>query len=189
MNGRIIFMTEEPSMGATLRNLLASFFPEIEEFTNWLIIDHQGKSDLEKSIPKKLRVWNEPSVRFVILRDNDGGDCRALKKRLQMLIPDGAPLTLIRIVCQELESWFLGDLAAVVQAYPEAGKKQTFKSQRTRDPDEATNAKEILAQLTGTTAKIYRASNISAQMRRDGNRSTSFNVFVSGLERLISADS
>jgi hypothetical protein len=32
MNGRIIFMTEEASMDATLRNLLPKLFPELREY-------------------------------------------------------------------------------------------------------------------------------------------------------------
>ena len=41
-------------------------------------VPHDGKDDLERSIPRKLRGWREPGVRFVIVRDNDRGDCIAL---------------------------------------------------------------------------------------------------------------
>ena len=36
-----------------------------------LVIPHEGKSDLERSIPRKLKEWREPDVHFVIMRDND----------------------------------------------------------------------------------------------------------------------
>ena len=51
MSGRIVFMTEELSMDATLRNLLPKLFPDFREFEHWLIIYHQGQSDLERSYP------------------------------------------------------------------------------------------------------------------------------------------
>lgn len=46
------------------------------------IIHHQGKSDLERSYPRKMKEWREKDVRFIILRDNDGSDCLVLKKGL-----------------------------------------------------------------------------------------------------------
>ena len=46
MNGRIIFLTEEASMGATIRNLLPKLYPDFREFEHWLIINHQGKPHL-----------------------------------------------------------------------------------------------------------------------------------------------
>src|SRR5580698_6282898 len=110
MKGRIIFMTEEESMGKTLRELLPKLFPGFLEYEHWLILEHNGKSDLEASYPRKMREWREPNVKFVILRDNDGANCRKLKRQLISKIPHGTPEFLIRIVCQELESWFLGDL-------------------------------------------------------------------------------
>ena len=69
-------------MDATLRNLLPKLFPDFREFEHWLIIHHQGKSDLERSYPRKMKEWREKEVRFIILRDNDGSDCLVLKQRL-----------------------------------------------------------------------------------------------------------
>ena len=60
-------------MDAALRNLLPKLFPEFLEYEHWLIIHHQGKSDLERSYPRKMREWLEPGVRFIIFCDNDGG--------------------------------------------------------------------------------------------------------------------
>ena len=53
MKGRVIFMTEERSMGETLRYLLPKLYPDFLENEHWLIINHQGKSDLECSYPRK----------------------------------------------------------------------------------------------------------------------------------------
>lgn len=83
-------------------------------------------------------------VRILIVRDNDGADCRVLKKRLLSLVPVGAPEHRIRLVCQELESWFLGDLEAVASAYPTARRRALFARLGSRDPDDLTNASDLL---------------------------------------------
>ena len=74
---RVIFLLEEESMKHLLQNLLPRLFPAMQ----FLCITHHGKQDLEKSIPRKLRAWNQPHDRFVIIRDNDNGDCRHLRDR------------------------------------------------------------------------------------------------------------
>jgi hypothetical protein len=185
MSGRIIFMTEEASMEATLRKLLPKLFPNFREHEHWLIIHHQGKSDLERSYPRKMKEWREPGVRFIILRDNDGADCLALKQKLVSKVPDNAPAYLVRIVCQELESWLLGDMDAIAAAYPAAARHQSFKSLSKIDPDKLTNASELMKNLTGTQAKISRAAMIAEYMQPASNRSTSFHVFVNGLNRFL----
>ena len=187
MSGRIVFMTEEPSMDATLRNLLPKLFPDFREFEHWLIIHHQGKSDLERSYPIKMREWREPGVRFIILRDNDGADCLVLKQKLVSKVPNHAPEYLVRIVCQELESWFLGDLVAVAAAYPAAARHRQFNRLSRSDPDSLTNASDLIERLTGTQTKIGRAGEIAKRMQPASNRSNSFQVFVNGLSRFISA--
>lgn len=174
-------------MGATLRQLLPKLCPDFREHEDWLILNHNGKTDLEASYPRKMREWQEPGVRFVILRDNDGGDCAALKRKLVDMVPTDAPVYLIRLVCQELESWFLGDLDAVADAYPKACGHQQFKSLAKKDPDELTNASDLIHQLTGTRAKIVRAEHIAQKMQPEVNRSTSFKVFVLGLGKLKTA--
>ena len=173
-------------MDATLRNLLPKLFADFREYDHWLIISHQGKSDLEKSYPRKMKEWREPGVRFMILRDNDGADCLALKQRLISKVPDNAPGFLVRIVCQELESWFLGDLDAVAAAYPAAARHQHFKSLAKNNPDKLTNAADLMKHLTGTQAKIGRADKISKHMQPANNRSASFHAFVNGLRKFLS---
>lgn len=172
-------------MEATLRNLLPTMYPEFLEFEHWLIISHQGKSDLEASFPKKMREWREPGVRFIILRDNDGGDCVAIKQKLISKVPANAPEYLMRIVCQELEGWLLGDMDAVAAAYPAAARHASFKSLTKKDPDTLTNAAQLMKDLTGTKTKVARAGNIAKHMQPTKNRSTSFRVFADGLGRFL----
>ncbi len=75
---RVIFLLEERSMKALLEKLL----PRVVQDLPFLCVPHEGKADLEKSAPRKIRAWREPGVRFVIVRDQNGGDCRAVKSRL-----------------------------------------------------------------------------------------------------------
>ena len=111
---RVIFLLEEASM----RDLLVGLLPRLYPNTVFECLAHEGKNDLEKSIPRKLRAWREPGVRFVILRDNDGDDCVRLKRRLlQSCQQAGRPDTLVRIVCQELEAGYLGEPDALAEAF------------------------------------------------------------------------
>jgi len=58
---RIVLLIEEYSMKVLLDSLLPRLFPNLE----FLCVPHEGKNDLERSIPRKLRAWREPGVRFV----------------------------------------------------------------------------------------------------------------------------
>ena len=182
---RIVFLVEEPSMVELLRGVLPKVFPDWLENQHWLAVPHQGKSDREASIPRKLRAWNMPEDLFIILRDNDGGDCLVHKARLlNLAAAKPADRVLVRIVCQELESWFLGDLAAVAAAYPAASRNLKAAHRRFPDPDRMTNAAEELGRLTEIPGKVGRAQAISALLTVDANLSGSFNIFISGLKRL-----
>ena len=50
-----------------------------------LIIPHNGKSDLKRSIPVKLRGWQSPRDKFIIVHDQDSNDCMKLKADLKLL--------------------------------------------------------------------------------------------------------
>jgi hypothetical protein len=108
----LIFLLEELSMKETLEVLLPKLIPSNLRYR---CIAHEGKQDLEKSIPRKLKAWNQPA-KFIIVRDKDSADCKQVKQQLLELCQKGNKSDiLIRIACHELESWFLGDLAAVEQ--------------------------------------------------------------------------
>jgi len=101
-------------MAEMLRGLIPALFPEWRERVDWQLVPHEGKTDLIRSIPRKLRAWREPGVRFVVVHDQDQADCLQLKGTLTELCRDaGRSDTLVRIACRELEAWYLGDLAAV----------------------------------------------------------------------------
>ena len=92
---KLVFLVEEPSMADFIDRLLPRFFPGLVFQCN----PHDGKQDLEKSIPRKLRAWREPGVRFVVVRDQDSADCHQVKDELiQLCRQAGRCDVLVRVV-------------------------------------------------------------------------------------------
>jgi hypothetical protein len=179
---QLVFLLEEESMQALLDVLLPQILPPEIEF---LCIPHEGKQDLEKSIPRKLRAWQTPDTTFVIVRDKDAANCIEIKNRLVSLCQQaGRSDTLVRIACHELESWFLGDLAAVEQAFniKLAGQQ---KNRKYKEPDKLSNASEELEKLVKGYRKVSGAKKIAVYMNIQQNSSHSFNCFISGVNNLF----
>ena len=173
-------------MDALLKELLPRIFPNV----TFQYIPHEGKQDLEKSIPRKLRGWREPDVCFVVMRDNDGQDCVALKERLRELCTSGGREdTLIRIVCQELEAWYFGEPDALAEAYGRDNLRNIGRRRGFRDSDSIQNPSQRLENIVpefrkGTTS----ARRMGQCLTKERNKSTSFQVLLTGLERLIQLD-
>lgn len=185
MNGRIIFLLEEPSMKILLDGLLPRLFPGWVEGRQFQCIKHEGKSDLDRSIPIKLRAWRIPGDRFVIVRDNDNTDCIDLKARLGALCAaHGRPETLIRIVCQELESWYIGDLQALAAAFDEPKLDTPSLRKRFANPDQWQKPSIELQRLIPSFQKGGAARSMAACLREAENISRSFQVFVGGVRRI-----
>lgn len=182
---RIVFLLEERSMKTLLDGLLPRLMPEMQ----FICVPHEGKQDLEKSIPRKLRAWREPGARFVIVRDNDGGDCSTLKQRLDELCHTaGCHNALVRIACQELEAWYFGEPQAMAQAFGDARLQDIKNKSRYRDPDSIHQPSREIAKLVPEFQKISGARKMAAYRSRDGNRSRSFQVMMEGVERLCSEE-
>ncbi len=179
----IVLLTEEPSIKGVIKSVLAQTWPERLEGVDWLVIAFDGKADLERKIHDKMKSWNYGNPHFIIVRDNDGGNCVALKERLHNIACKSGKPHHVRIVCQELENWFFGDLAAVAAAYPKATIPQNYHSYRV--PDRLNNASQELGKLTGDITKIGRAETIAKHLSPDNNSSHSFNVFYTTLKELI----
>ena len=179
--GMVIFLLEEASMKAFLDSYLPRLLPDMD----FLCIKHEGKQDLEKSVPRKLKAWK--NALFVVVRDNDGADCLTIKRRLQTLCEQGGrPDTLIRIACQELESWYLGtpETLSTVYALPRLaniGRKSKF-----RNPDRLGSPSTELVKLVPEFRKMDGARRMGTAMplNESNNRSQSFCVFLSGIRRL-----
>ena len=167
-------------MRELLESLLPRFFPGLA----FLCVAHEGKSDLDRSIPRKLQAWKEPGVRFIVVRDNDNANCLELKRRLLALCQGaGRPDTLVRLVCQELESWFIGDLEALGQAF-EQSLNTPKNRKRFLDPDGWQKPSVELERIVPSFQKRSGARAMSQRLRIDGNKSRSFQHFVSGVSRV-----
>lgn len=148
---RLVFLLEERSMKTLLEGLLPRLMPGL----SFICVPHEGKQDLEKSIPRKLRAWREPGVRFVAVRDNDGGDCRTLKDRLSALCADnGRDDALVRIACQELEAWYFGESQALAQAFDRDELIGMDQKARYRDPDAIQQPSRELVKLIPEFQKV-----------------------------------
>jgi len=178
----LVFLLEEPSMGEVLKVLLPQVLPDEIRFQ---LIIHDGKQDLEKSIPSRLHQWKIPNTYFVVVRDQNSDDCVKLKQRLQSLCQQaGRSDTLVRIVCHELESWFLGDLAAVEKAFNLKGLAKQQNHKKFRVPDRLGNASEELSKLVKDYNKVRGARAIAPYLDLAKNRSHSFQVFITGVQKL-----
>lgn len=185
MAGRIVFLLEEPSMKALLEAWLPRLFPGWVSGQHFLCIAHEGKSDLDRSIARKLTAWQFPQDRFVIVRDTDGADCLAVKARLLQLCGQAQrPDTLVRLVCQELESWYLGDLAALEAAMQVRKINTPANRKKFANPDGWQKPSEQVKRLAPAFQKISGARAMAAHLEPQRNRSHSLGVFVAGLRRL-----
>lgn len=172
-------------MKILLDGLLPRLFPGWLDGQHFLCIQHQGKSDLDTSIPRKLAAWRIPHDRFVIVRDNDNADCMRVKSRLQALCAaSGRPQTLIRLVCQELECWYVGDLKALALAYENPKLDTPALRKRFANPDDWQKPSVELSRLEPSFQKGSGARAMAAVLSDSGNRSHSFEVFVAGVRRI-----
>ncbi|MCL2856774.1 MAG: DUF4276 family protein [Oscillospiraceae bacterium] len=180
---KLVFLLEEPSMKYLLDELLHKLLPEDIVYQT---IPHNGKSALRKSLPKKLRGWNEPGdVRFIVIHDQDRKDCIELKKQLVELCDNYNRKVLIRIVCQELEAWYFGDIEALAKAYGKDKINAISNKRQFQNPDSIPNPKEVLNKLLPEHQQIIGAKRVAPYMNVNKNTSPSFNCFVNGVKHFI----
>lgn len=185
---RVEFLLEEASMKYFLQGLLPRILPEHLKLNyNCFLPPHDGKSDLFRSIPNKIRVFSNATeeCRVVILHDQDSNDCKILKAKLRQLVyENGNCTTLIRIPCRELENWYLGDLDALEKIYPRFMAAKFEGKAKFRIPDMVSGTDELKKKIPSFT-KSFAAQQISPIIDIENNRSESFNQFVNGLRAFL----
>ena len=181
----LVFFLEEPSAKALLEGLLPRLLPE-QVTTRYVIFE--GKQDLEKQLEGKLRGWRLPNSRFVVLRDQDSGDCEAIKRELRAKCTSaGKAEALVRIACRELEAWYFGDLAAVERAILRPNLTLYAAKAKYRETDEIVSPSRELRMITGQAyQKVSGSRAIGPHLSLTANRSRSFRVFIDGVKRLLS---
>ncbi|MFC1960780.1 DUF4276 family protein, partial [Chloroflexota bacterium] len=129
----IEFFVEEESMEIALEILL----PKIIGDVDFAIRTFDGKYDLLRELPRRLRGYQWKKTHddwcIVVLIDEERQDCHELKQRLETIAHDAGYATrttnpdtfhvINRIVIEELEAWFFGDVAALHAAYPRVDLK------------------------------------------------------------------
>ena len=180
----LVCFLEEPSAKEMLKGVLPRLLPDDIEYT-FIVFD--GKQDLEKQLTKKLKKWVKPDSVFLVVRDQDSADCRVVKEHLTNLcVEAGKPQTLIRIACRELESFYFGDLSAVEKGLGLANISKHQRKSKYRDPDAIINPSGELEKLTGGTYQHIMGSRcIAPFLSLENNKSHSFNVLISGVQKLF----
>ncbi len=181
----LVFLLEEASANAVLESLLPRLLaPEI----SFRLIPFEGKQDLEKQLARKIRGYQNPQARFIVLRDQDNHpDCTRLKDGLIQLCKDSGKESycLVRIACTELETYYLADLAAVEAALELKGLAKQQGNKKFRSPDRLGNPSKELRALTQSSYEKVRGSRaIGRHLQLDNERSPSFRNLVAGIQRM-----
>lgn len=179
----LVFLLEEPSAKDALQAWLPRWVTA--DVTPHFIV-FQGKQDLEKRMVLRLRHWLLPDSRFVVLRDQDSGDCRSVKAALvQRCREAGRPDAVVRIACRELEAFFVGDWQAVAQAYGKPALARLANKAAYRTPDELEAPHRELAQHLGGYQKREGARRIAPLIDASRNRSPSFHALRTAISALV----
>jgi len=181
---RLIFLLEEPSAEEMLKAVLPKVLPDHihPEFKVF-----EGKQDLEKGLTRTLKAWRMPHCAFIVIRDQDSGNCRTVKQKLIALCKQaGRDDVLVRVACRELESFYLGDLAAVETGLHLSGIAKKQNNRKYRDPDRLGNPSQELERLTsGYYQKVAGSRAIAPHIQIEGNKSHSFNILLAGIRKLV----
>lgn len=197
-------LVEEQSAEEALRHLLPKV---LQGRGRAKLINFGSKQKLLKALPSRLvayrhRIESGEHLRIVVLVDRDNDDCEELKSSLEQMARDarlptktcpnakGRFLVLNRVVVEELESWFIGDPAALRKAFTSLPKiKQTTGIFRNPDNGGSWEALHRFLKRHGiyksSFPKIDAARRIAPHLDITANRSMSFQVFVDGLHAAL----
>jgi len=183
----LVFVLEEPSARVMIEGIIPKIIPEeLEILVKYIVFD--GKQDLEKQITKKLQYYRNPDAIFIILRDQDSGDCQVIKKNLKQKCQDAKkPEAIVRIACRELESWYLADLEAVEKAF-NTNLSQKQNQKKFRNPDRLENPSKELKSLVSDYQKINGSRSIAPYLNLENTRSLSFSHFINAIKKIIEPD-
>ena len=199
----IVFLVEELSMEVALKNIAPKI---LKENASYNIHPYTCKQDLLENLESKLRGykhWHTSDLKIVVLVDKDQQDCHTLKSELEEKAnrvsfgtkssPKRSEYQVInRIVIEELEAWFFGDIDALRVEYQRIPITLSAKA-KYRNPDAISGGTwETMEKLMndngyfrGGLRKTELAKNVSKHMDPTINRSRSFQVFRDGLLELI----
>ena len=199
----IEFFVEEPSAEVAVRIVVPKILGVDER--SFDVHSFAGKSDLLSQLPDRLNGyahWLPTDWRIVILLDEDRQDCMRLKRKVEKMARDAglepkrrgqaaAFQVLTRFAIEELEAWYLGDVAALCAAYPgfpgTLHKRAAFRNADAIAGGTWERLEQVLQRIgyhEGGLAKIQLARDVTPHMDPAENRSRSFQVFRDGLRAL-----
>ena len=179
----LAFLLEEPSAKDILEQLVPNLVPP-DVSLQFMVF--QGKQDLEKRMVKRMRAWLRRDTFFVVLRDQDAGDCKVIKNRLKDLATQAEkPDALIRIACHSLESWILGDWHALAMSQEKPTLAAQAGKAKFRNPDALSDPVREIRRFIPTYQKRDGARRIGSLLDPESNSSRSFKVFCSGIQNLM----
>lgn len=186
---RVEILVEEASMKAFLEGI----FNKITPSKNWKLNENvfirafEGKSHLQKEIPKKARAFKNFNIRvkMVVILDRDSSDCKVLKSKIQNLIkPTDFQDFKIRIVGKELENWYFGDIEALEKVVPGLAGKNLKAKAKFRNPENP-NGKEEIKRIIPDYGAIGFATEIAQFIDIRKNKATSFNQTINALKEIL----
>lgn len=181
----LVFFLEEPSAQDFLQAILPRLLPE--HITPHFLV-FEGKQDLEKRLVQRMKRWLRPQSQFIVMRDQDSGDCAVIKARLRGLCAQaGKPHAIVRIVCKELETFFIGDWSAVATGFQRPALAENAKRAKYRVPDLLGSPSAEIRRLIPTYQKREGARTIAPHLDLANNRSNSFQVLIRTVEELSQA--
>lgn len=186
--------TEEMSSKIVFEGLLKKILPESIQYK---IYPHQGKQDLEKALKTTIPTISKiPNSKILITVDQNSKECTQVKKEIERIVAKNCySQYLIRIICRELECWYLGDLDACTKVYPKFCFQKYQSKKKFRNVDLISNAPKILIKIIPELKgrkylpKVDIAKRISPYLNIKSNRSISFNNFITGLNKLLNIQS
>ena len=185
----LVCFLEEPSAENMLKEILPKILPE---GVYYQCVVFEGKMDLEKNIQKRMQRYCVPDSVFLVMRDQDSGECKQIKSSLQEKVKASgkANKTIIRIACKELEAFFLGDLPAVEKGLKIKNLCTSCQNKtRYKNPDSIPSPAKELTRLTNKKYQKTSGSRAIAPLLElnGNNKSTSFNVLLTGIRNLVSS--
>lgn len=188
---QLYVLTEEESARPVIEALFATISEGLT--VSCRVITHQGKDDLLKAITKTVPSLSRiPNTSILVLHDQDQNDCRILKAKIVHLMEQHCQCHYkIRIVCQELEAWYFGDIEAIKLCYEVINQQQLTSRTKRKNVDEIVNpSHELLKYIREyhklkTLPKVQMAKRVAVHLNVDRNTSTSFKMTTNAILELL----
>ena len=179
----VVFLLEEESARAMLEGLVPRLVPP-DVVVRYIPFD--GKQDLKRQLARKIRGYQNPDARFIVVHDQDSHpDCKALKADLVAVgLQSRRAGVVVRIACREPESFYLADLVAVERGLGMKGLAGRQSTRKFRAPDALESPSVELERLTdGRYQKVSGSRAIGRHLDPANERSPSFKNLVDAVRR------